>query len=245
MGTSKKKQNRKKRRKIEYLETIEKRYYIFCEGEKTEPNYFDAMREAIRCNPIYKNIVYIETVGLGKETLRVINFAEKYVEKNNIKNADIWCVYDKDSFPDDDFNAVSIKANTLNQAQNDNKYNVAWSNQCIEYWFILHFTPYPSNNDRKDYISFLNTEFKKKGLGKYRKNSKDIFEILNSHGNPKLAIKYSENQLKCFCGLSDAKSAPATKVHILVKELAKYFPESLKNKYLDKKKTKDKDNNKS
>ena len=234
MDSSKKKHNRKKARKIEYLNSIENKYYIFCEGEKTEPLYFEAMKQVIRFNPIYKNVVFIEALGLGTETLRIINAAESYVKDNKIKDAHIWCVYDKDSFPDDDFNAVSIKANTLNESQKENKYHVAWSNQCIEYWFILHFALYSSDNDRKDYISFLNREFKKKGIGKYKKNSKDIFEILNKYGNPKLAIKYAERRLVDCSEHSDAESAPATKVHLLVRELAHFFPEDIKKKYLEK-----------
>ena len=31
----------KKQRRMEYLEIKEYRYYIFCEGEQTEPQYFD------------------------------------------------------------------------------------------------------------------------------------------------------------------------------------------------------------
>lgn len=236
MATPQKRQNRKKKRKIEHLESIKNRYYIFCEGEKTEPNYFIAMKESIRSNPIYKNVVHIEAKGLGTETLKIINAAEKYVLDHKIKGAQIWCVYDKDSFPDGDFNAVSIKAKKLNENQEENAYKVAWSNQCIEYWFILHFAFYHTDNNRKDYIRFLNKEFQKIGLKKYKKNNEHIFEILNEYGDPKLAIKYAEKRMKSCSKLSDAQSTPATKVHVLVKELAEFFPEEIKNKYLCKEK---------
>ena len=36
----KEKNNWKKKRRQEYLEKKEFRYYIFCEGQATEPNYF-------------------------------------------------------------------------------------------------------------------------------------------------------------------------------------------------------------
>ena len=35
------KYNWKKKRRQEYLEQKEFRYYIFCEGQATEPKYFD------------------------------------------------------------------------------------------------------------------------------------------------------------------------------------------------------------
>lgn len=37
----------KKNRRIEYLEKKKYRYYIFCEGEKTEPLYFKGFKKFI------------------------------------------------------------------------------------------------------------------------------------------------------------------------------------------------------
>ena len=39
-----KKENWKKKRKQEYLEKKEFRYYIFCEGQATEPKYFQEFK---------------------------------------------------------------------------------------------------------------------------------------------------------------------------------------------------------
>ena len=39
--------------------------------------------------------------------MRVIGMAEKYVKKNKIEKGQIWCVYEKDSFPAKDFSAES------------------------------------------------------------------------------------------------------------------------------------------
>jgi len=35
----------KKKRRMEYLEKREYRYYIFCEGEQTEPLYFEGFKQ--------------------------------------------------------------------------------------------------------------------------------------------------------------------------------------------------------
>jgi hypothetical protein len=48
----------KKKRRQEYLEQKEYCYYIFCEGERTEPNYFRGFKRYIENNPIYRNISY-------------------------------------------------------------------------------------------------------------------------------------------------------------------------------------------
>lgn len=97
----------KKKRRAEYLEKKEHRYYIFCEGEQTEPLYFKGFKELIESNPIYKNMVLLEIEPCGAETMRVIGEAEKYVKKHQIKKGQIWCVYDKDSFPAERFNGVA------------------------------------------------------------------------------------------------------------------------------------------
>lgn len=47
-------QNKKKPRKVEHLETIREKIYIFCEGEQTEPLYFKGFEKAITSNAIYK-----------------------------------------------------------------------------------------------------------------------------------------------------------------------------------------------
>ena len=222
----------RKPRRIRIYEEIEQKYYIFCEGKQTEPLYFKGIKEAIESNPIYKNIILIEIQGLGKETKRVIYHAEKYVQENNIEHAQIWCVYDKDSFPPEDFNGVAQIANNLNVTQNKVKYCVAWSNQCVEYWFILHFDYYVSDNDRKFYREYLHKKFKDIGWGKYEKNNEELFKILLEKGDPKLAIRYAKKRLDEFKGCTETNSSPATKVYMLVEELAKYLPEEIKYKFL-------------
>lgn len=193
--------NRKRQRTVGRFVPIEKKFYIFCEGERTEPNYFQGFAQAIKTEPIYKNAVHIEVEGVGAETLRVIYAAEKYVENNGIEDAEIWCVYDLDSFPKDSFNNVASYAAALNAKEAKKRsgrvtYNVAWSNQCIEYWFILHFNYYDADNERTEYIKFLNREFRKIGVGKYEKNDPQIFGTLTFQGNPKQAIRWAEKRRK-------------------------------------------------
>ena len=48
--TKTKKTEWKKPREIEYLVPREDRYYIFCEGEQTEPKYFNGFKKCISFN---------------------------------------------------------------------------------------------------------------------------------------------------------------------------------------------------
>ena len=155
----KEKDNWKKKRRQEYLEKKEFRYYIFCEGQATEPKYFEGFKRYIEDNPIYRDMVLIEIEGCQAETMRVIGKAEEYVRKNKIAKGQIWCVYDKDSFPASDVNGVVQRAEVLNQKNPDVQYYAAWSNECIEFWFMLHFAYYTANNHRSEYKKFLNEKF--------------------------------------------------------------------------------------
>ena len=223
----------KKKRRKEYLETREFRYYIFCEGEQTEPQYFEGFKRLIEDNPIYRDMVLIEIEPCAAETMRVIGMAERYVAKNKITKGQIWCVYDKDSFPASDFNGVVQRAENLNKENAELQYHAAWSNECIEFWFLLHFAYYTSNNHRTEYVSFLNDRFKELGLGKYQKNMTNIFDILAEKGNPKLAIRYAKRIIKDGKGKTPTELAPGTKVYELVEELAKYLPEKCNKLFTD------------
>lgn len=223
----------KKKRRQEYLEMKQYRYYIFCEGQQTEPQYFAGFKKLIEENPIYKDMVLIEIEPCQAETMRVIGMAEDYVKKNKIIKGQIWCVYDKDSFPPEHFNGVVERAKNLNNENPELQYYTAWSNECIEFWFLLHFAYYTANNQRTEYISFLNDKFKELKIGKYQKNMKDIFNILMEKGNPKLAIRYSKRIIKDGQGKTPADIAPGTKVYELVGELVKYLPEEIKKRFAD------------
>ena len=102
-------------------------------------------------------MVLIEIEPCQAETMRVIGMAERYVKKNKIKKGQIWCVYDKDSFPAADFNGVVQRAEQLNKENSDLQYHNAWSNECIEFWFLLHFAYYTFHN--KLIFCSLNTAY--------------------------------------------------------------------------------------
>ena len=83
----------KKKRRQEHLEKREYRYYIFCEGQQTEPLYFEGFKRLIEDNPIYRDMVLIEIEPCQAETMRVIGMAEQYVKKNKIQKGQIPSVY--------------------------------------------------------------------------------------------------------------------------------------------------------
>lgn len=135
----------KRKRRQEHLEMKKYRYYIFCEGEQTEPQYFTGFKRMIEDNPIYRDMVLIEIEPCAAETMRVIGMAEKYVMRNKLQKGQIWCVYDKDSFPASDFNSVVSRAEQLNKENPELQYHAAWSNECYVSNLFLIISVKPSN----------------------------------------------------------------------------------------------------
>lgn len=214
------------------IETREFQYYIFCEGAQTEPLYFRGFKQHIEDNPVYRNLVQIQIEPHVGNTIGVVRQAEKYMAEHRITKGRVWCVYDKDDFTAKDFNGAQHLADSLSNKTNDLQFHAAWSNECIELWFFLHFANYASNNHRSEYIKFLNEQFQYHGLGIYQKNLENIFEILLMNGNPKLAIRYAKNLLSENKNKEPADIAPGTKVFELVEELATYLPEEEKRYFL-------------
>lgn len=232
MAKNRPKDDWRKERRVGYLETRKYRYYIFCEGTQTEPKYFNAIKRYIEQNPVYKDMVLIEIEPCGEGTVKVLQAAENYIARNKIKSGQVWCVYDKDDFPDKGFNAVPERMLMLNSMNDRLQYRAAWSNQSVELWFVLHFAYYASDNHRSEYIDFLIKKFQELGVGSYQKNMSNVFDILTDKGNPVLAQKYAERLLSNAKGKAPADVKPGTTVHYLVRELACYLPDGIRNIYL-------------
>ena len=221
------------KRKTAIWQKVEKPIFIFCGGEKTEPNYFNGFKYNIESNAIYRNVVSIDIIKEPSDTIRILNKAIEYIKVNKIKNGEVWCVFDKDDFNSEDFNNAIYKADSLNEQSDSVKYHIAWSNECIEIWFLLHFCYYTQNNGRNNYFKKLNEIFEEKVTVKYEKNNKDIFSILLEHGNPKEAINFAKKLEGINNGKTPADSVPGTKVYKLVESLLIYLPESIKNNFIN------------
>lgn len=73
----------KKKRHQEHLEMRQYRYYIFCEGQQTEPNYFLGFKKLIEENPIYKDMVLIEIEPCQAETFNGVEERANSLNKVN------------------------------------------------------------------------------------------------------------------------------------------------------------------
>lgn len=203
-------------RKFSRKQNIRSEYriiYIFAEGQKTEVNYFKSKKEEIR-----KTNIKIKIKGTAFNTLSLVDYALDFINGENIsltnsdKSDECWVVFDKD-----DFNTNFDKA--INKALKNN-IKVAYSNECFELWFLLHFNLLTSAIDRRDYVDKLNVEIKKMNGEKYEKNSKIMHPLLKHLESN--AIKNAQKLLQMHDSEKTySKKNPSTTVHLLVESLNK------------------------
>lgn len=123
--------------------SIRKRILVVGEGVNTEPSYFKQFREPG---------LQVIAVGMGESTRKLVNDIERVQSEQEKKIGrkfdEVWAVFDKDSF--NDFEAAISEARAKG-------YRVAYSNQAIEYWFILHFKDHQGSAlARTEYAKVLN-----------------------------------------------------------------------------------------
>ncbi|WGV24339.1 RloB family protein [Halotia branconii] len=180
---------------------IRQRFLIVCEGEKTEPNYFRNFR-------VPKNVAEINVQGRGENPSKLVESAKQLNKQDDYNQ--VWCVFDRDSWTKEDFNNAMINA----EAQG---FQVAYSNEAFELWYVLHFQFLNTGIPRSDYNKKL-TDL----LGRpYKKNSDTIYdELLEKQF---IAIKNAENLLKQYVPHIPSQDNPSTTVHLLVQELNKFI----------------------
>lgn len=189
------------------------RFLIVCEGEKTEPNYFNSFR--------LPGLIHVHAEGFGVSPPQLVEVALK-MKRNSSRSGghepfdQVWCVFDRDDWIASDFN------NAIRQAENKG-LKVAYSNQAFELWYLLHFHYYHNPMRRKDYENKLSEL-----LGfPYSKNSSDMYDLLRSQQSK--AVKYAKRLLECYPHPRPASDNPSTTVHTLVEELNRFMLENRKS----------------
>lgn len=193
--------------RVSGVREVKQTFLIICEGVNTEPDYFNAFR---------LTSANVKAIGQGMGTValiqKAINIKEQEKQKGRTYNQN-WVVFDKDDFPDVDFNAAIALARK-------NGFEVAYSNQAFEYWFLLHFNLYQGALHRSRYEKMLSDLLgfpysKKSGV------SNKMFNIL--FPKQMQAINYAKTVMKQFSGDNPSQEESSTTVYLLVEELNKYL----------------------
>lgn len=199
---------------------IKRRYYlIVCEGESTEPNYFEELKQDLPKGVL--TAYQIDIAGTGRNTQSLVDEAlrlKEAYEKSTTQQVDeFWVVFDKDSFSSQDFNAA------IQRCENSD-IGCAWSNEAFELWYLLHFQYYENAMSRRDYKGLIESNLRPI-LGeafRYEKNSQQMYELLKEHGSQDDAIRNGKRLKERYGQRKDyANHNPCTMVWVLVEELLK------------------------
>ena len=191
-------------------------HLIVTEGTKTEPHYFEGLRNEINLKYPGRISIKIEGVGQGANTLTLLEMAEQLVKISVTDYKHVWLVYDKDDFPKDDFDNTYFKCMALSK-DSPITYHALWSNECIEYWFLLHYIQLAAARPRNEYYPMLSEHL----CAKYKKNSEDIYSMLRP--NMYSAIKNAKNIMSNYEELPPSQCTPGTNVYEIFEKLQDYL----------------------
>lgn len=200
------------------IETIKERKYflIVCEGERTEPNYFNAYKKKLP----KEMLDTIEISGEGDNTIGVVSKAIEYRDKRLDSVTlppydEVWAVFDRDSFP-------AKRVNGAIELAVQNNIHQGFSNEAFELWYILHFQYLDTAISRNQYIDILNSIFTKNLGIRYEKNDPNVYDYLEDIGDKELAKKYAARLRSIFTAETPADSIPMTTIDELVSSLDEY-----------------------
>lgn len=192
-------------------------HLIVTEGTSTEPQYFQAIRDII--NQQYRGRVQLDIYGEGQNTLSLFDKARNHVQRSPNSCKHVWIVYDTDDFPQDYINRTVELC--VQSSTGETEYHAIWSNQCIELWFLLHFSYFQSDIHRKEYWPKLSECMTMHGFGIYSKGREDMYSILEPYMD--IAIRNAKKLDAINQGRTPAMSAPGTKVFELIEKLRPYL----------------------
>lgn len=185
-------------------------FLIVCEGEKTEPNYFEGFKRDLQ-----KHVVQLEVYGGCGNTMSLIEYAEQQNSKRlklyGMQYDQVWLVFDKDDFPAHKFNS------TITESRNRG-WNCAYSNEAFELWYLLHYEFCNTGITRHQYIEKL-----KRYMGSYEKNDCTIYRRLKELGTQPQAIRWAKMLYALYDHRQCANEKPSTTVHLLVGELNRFM----------------------
>lgn len=189
---------RKKAKKLEIRQIL-----ILCEDTKSSRDYLASY-------PYNKELVQIHCIGTGKNTdslmLEAIKRASDAARRGNAFEQ-VWVVFDKDSFTQQQFNR------TFDLAKSRNEIIACWSNESFELWYLLHFHYRDTAIARKELVSnitkLIGKKYDKADLAMYAE-LKDRTNIAIRNAS-RLAFENSKN--------GDPHRNPSTLVHELVNRL--------------------------
>jgi len=184
---------------------------IVCEGTKTEKFYFEGFETD-------QNLIKVEVLGTGRNKDSLVEYTielKTRAEAKKKKYAEVWCVFDRDSYPIDRHD--KHKFNRAIQLATNHQVRTAYSNDAFEIWYILHFEYFHSGLSRDLYKKKLT-----KSLGsEYKKEDPLMYQKLKD--KQQTAIDNAKKLMENYPNHNPESDNPCTTVYKLVEYLIAYL----------------------
>lgn len=197
---------RRKARRDPYAKVL-----IVCEGEKTEPHYFNGLKDHYGLNS-----ANVEVSGeSGSDPVSVVTHArQRYREERDAGDAfdRVYCVIDRDSHAN-----YQMAVDQINRGTPKDTWFTATSVPCFEYWILLHFNystrPYERTQRNSPCAQVI--EELRQYLPNYAKGKGDLFgqlfgQLEHAKHNASRSLRTAEE---------NHTDNPSTRVHELVEFL--------------------------
>ncbi|MBE9247852.1 RloB domain-containing protein [Dolichospermum sp. LEGE 00240] len=186
--------------------TITQKILIACEGSKTEPIYFNSIRNELRSPTL--EIIVLRNQGKTDPGNIIEILIEKRQQMKDEKrwttNDAAWAVFDGDEHIE---KSRTSWENAINKA-NSQKINLAITNPCFELWYLIHFQDHLSQINRDKLVKLLDKHIPDydKSMCLYPKPLKELTNQAIQRAE-KIAKQIERNQLyeysnPCCSGLS-------------------------------------------
>jgi RloB-like protein len=180
-------------------------FLIFCEGENTEPHYFNGFR---------LKTATVKSLRIKKGNAKLfVNKAIEHKNNNPIKYDQYWIVIDFDNESQETFDEAMRLAKV-------NDIQIAYSSLSFEYWILCHFEYLTSHLSQKQ----LELKISKHFEFKYSKNAQIASKIFNLLEKMQVsAINNARKGFESFDSPYANKNNSSTLVFKLVEALNKFL----------------------
>lgn len=188
---------------------------IICEGETTEPKYFEDFKT--KCE---NSLVEVEAIGIGGAPETVVSKAiEELQERQKLARKsgnsfeleiEVWAAFDRDDIP------MSKIRSAIALAERNN-VSVAFSNPCFEVWGLMHYSAYAKPGHQSECHKAL-----KKVLPGYCHQDNPILDLNELTPRYEAAVKNAKISLIEREKDGEKIGDPSTTVFLLTEQIKKF-----------------------
>lgn len=203
--TGKREKRYQKKSSLSYRQNY---YLIVTDTEKTERNYVEGLKDSLPEDSRSKIVIKYMNERTNSMVDRCLE-----AQRMDPQYRDAWIIFDRDEVSNFDQIILSAK---------EKRIKAAWSNPCIEIWFLAHFGIMPVTTGSVQCCGKFEDVYLKSTGRKYLKSDFNIYKLLNQYGDEIKAIHLAESRYKYFIndfGLIPSKMNPSSTLYLLVKEL--------------------------